>query len=81
MGFSWKNKYKWTTLLIGTVLWLKSLRDASWKCHIGLTVQKEWEERDRSCAVGEREAKGGKVNGEITYKSDSGTSNIIFYCL
>lgn len=41
-----------------------------------ITVQKEWGERDRSCAVGEREAKKGEVNEEITYKSYSGTSNI-----
>lgn len=33
-----------------------------------VTVQKEWGERDRSCAVGEREAKRGEVNREITLK-------------
>lgn len=58
-GFLQRMKYKWTTLLIGTILWLKSLRDGFWKCHIRLTVQKEWRERDRSCSVGEREKQRG----------------------
>lgn len=44
---------------IGTDLWLKGLRDASWKCHIRLIVQKEWGERQRSCAVGERSKERG----------------------
>jgi len=37
--------------------------------------------RQGSCAVGEREAKRGEVNGEITYKSYVVSSNteFIFY--
>lgn len=41
-------------------LWLNSLRDASWKCHLRLMVQREWGERGkRICIVEEGEKQRG----------------------
>lgn len=60
---------------IGTDLWLKGLREASWKCHIRLMVQKEWGEIDGEIVQRERSKERGGG-----WRSNSGKLLWFFKC-
>lgn len=56
---SWVKKVVPIFILLAQIMRLKSLNYCFWKCQVRVMAQKEWGERDRSCAGGERDHERG----------------------